>query len=240
MNILTFEATGIYAHFRKIYTNSSSLSYYFPPPTTVAGMVAAMLGRERDSYYEEFRDENFKVAVKILKPLRKMTHTVNYMLVKGRKDLYNRTTPTQIPYEILTGVQDEVEYKFYFWHKDNDLLYELSDRIKNGKFAFPPYFGAAPFSCFISGGDIIETEEIAGDSLVSIHSVVNVQHIVENSIEVINGLTRIIKDIIPVAFNADRVPERTAGVIFDEKCTPIMLKLNTKYLSIDNENIVFI
>lgn len=240
MNILTFDATGIYAHFRKIYTNSSSLSYYFPPPTTVAGMVAAMLGRERDSYYEEFSAENFKVAVRILKPLRKMTHTLNYMMVKGKKDLYCRTTATQIPFEVLTGAQDEVEYKFYLWHRNDDLLNELSDRIINGKFAFPPYFGVAPFSCFISGGAITKAEEMTSDSFVSIHSVINVQHIVEDSIEVINGLTRIIKDIMPVYFNADRVPERTAGVIFDEKSTPIRLKLNTKYLSIGDENIVFI
>jgi len=240
MNILTFEATGIYAHFRKIYTNSSSLSYYFPPPTTVAGMVAAILGRERDSYYEEFGEEKFKVAVRILKPLRKMTHTLNYMYVKGKKDLYCRTTATQIPFEILTGAQDEVEYRFYLWHKNNDLIFELSDKIKNGKFAFPPYFGAAPFSCFISGGDVKKTEELESESVISVHSVINIQHVVEDSIEVINGLTRIVKDIVPVSFNSDRVPESTAGVIFDEKCVPIRLKLKTKYFSTGDENIVFI
>jgi len=240
MNVLTFQTAGIYAHFRKIYTNSSSLSYYFPPPTTVAGMAAAMLGRERDSYYDEFSADNFKVAVRILKPLRKMTHTVNYMLVQGKKDLYCRTATTQIPFEILTGEQDEVEYRIYLWHRDNELLYEISDRIKNNRFAFLPYFGAAPFSCFVSGGEVIKAEEVVSDSIVSIHSVINVQYIVEDSIDISSGLTRIIKDIIPVSFNAERVPEKTVGVVFDEKCSPIRLKLNRKYLCVGDENIVFI
>ena len=240
MNILTFDATGIYAHFRKIYTNSSSLSYYFPPPTTVAGMIAAMLGRERDSYYEEFSAENFKVAVRILKPLRKMTHTINYMLVKGKKDLYHRTSPTQIPFEMLTGVEDEVEYRIYIWHNDNNLLNELSERIISRKFAFPPYFGAAPFLCYISGGMITEVKENISNSIVSIHSVVNVHHVIKDSIEVTHGLTRMIKDIMPISFSADRVSESNAGVIFDEKCVPIRMKLNTKYYTVENDNIVFI
>lgn len=240
MNILTFHMTGIYAHFRKIYTNSSSLSYYFPPPTTVAGIAAAILGRERDSYYEEFAPDYYKVGVKILKPLRKMTHTLNYMMVKGTRDLYFRQSPTQIPFEILTGEENNVEYEIYLWHRDASVLSELSSRITNGRFAFPPYLGVAPFSCHVTGGEILQVEEKESDSFVSIHSVINVQHIVKNSVNVTHGLTRVIKDIIPLYFNADRVPQKTVGVIFDEKCRSIELSLNTKFFSVGDDNIVLI
>ena len=42
--ILIFDIKGPMAHFRKFYTNSSSLSYLFPPRTVVAGIIAGILG----------------------------------------------------------------------------------------------------------------------------------------------------------------------------------------------------
>lgn len=240
MKILVFKARGIYAHFRKIYTNSSSLSYFFPPPTTVAGMTAAMLGRDRDSYYLEFGRDRFKVGIRIVKPLRKMTHTLNYIMAKSRGGLTDRKTPTQIPFEILTGCQRDVEYCIYLHHDNSSVLSELSERIKEGRFAYPPYLGAAPFNCYITGGDIHEVQTGNSDSGVSIHSLINVQYVVEDSIRITPNLTRLMKDIVPLYFNEDRVAQETAGVIFDEKCAPIDLKLNTEFFSIQGANICFI
>jgi CRISPR-associated protein, Cas5h family len=59
------------AHFRKVYSNSTSLSYYFPPRTTVLGIVAAALGLPRDSYYDKLNQLN--VGVSAVTPLRKLT-----------------------------------------------------------------------------------------------------------------------------------------------------------------------
>lgn len=39
-----FEVSGRMAMFRKPYTTTSSVSYPFPPPTALAGMIAAILG----------------------------------------------------------------------------------------------------------------------------------------------------------------------------------------------------
>lgn len=63
MKFLVFDLKGKFAHFRKFYTNSSSLSYLVPPRTVIEGMVAAILGFERDSYYDMFSAENLLVAV---------------------------------------------------------------------------------------------------------------------------------------------------------------------------------
>lgn len=64
MKIIIFELWGKFAHFRKFYTNSSSLSYSVPPRTTIEGIIAAILGYERDSYYEKFNPDNLYVAVR--------------------------------------------------------------------------------------------------------------------------------------------------------------------------------
>ncbi|MBC7076121.1 MAG: CRISPR-associated protein Cas5, partial [Syntrophomonadaceae bacterium] len=76
MKVLIFDIKGRFAHFRKIYTNSSSLSYTLPPRTTVMGMIAAILGRERDTYYEEFNSQNMDIAVQKINPTRKIMQSL--------------------------------------------------------------------------------------------------------------------------------------------------------------------
>ncbi|MGB4656082.1 MAG: CRISPR-associated protein Cas5, partial [Bacillota bacterium] len=42
--VTVFEASGPIAMFRKPYTTTSSVSFAFPPPTAIAGMIAAIIG----------------------------------------------------------------------------------------------------------------------------------------------------------------------------------------------------
>ncbi|MDW8022877.1 MAG: CRISPR-associated protein Cas5, partial [Nitrososphaerota archaeon] len=44
MKLVVFDAKCFFAHFRKHFSTTSSLSYSFPPRTTIAGMMAAILG----------------------------------------------------------------------------------------------------------------------------------------------------------------------------------------------------
>jgi len=60
MKLLIFDWKGRMGHFRKLDTNSSSLTYSFPSRTTIAGMIAGVLGYEKDSYYELFRRKGAK------------------------------------------------------------------------------------------------------------------------------------------------------------------------------------
>ena len=63
MKLLIFDIIGKFAHFRKYYSNSSALSFGAPPRTTICGMVAAILGMEKDSYYSIMNLEKCKIAV---------------------------------------------------------------------------------------------------------------------------------------------------------------------------------
>lgn len=61
--VIIFDIMGRNAHFRKFYTNSSSLSYLVPPRTVIAGLIAGLLGLpserftndEKETYYEKFK-----------------------------------------------------------------------------------------------------------------------------------------------------------------------------------------
>ncbi|MFQ6061523.1 MAG: CRISPR-associated protein Cas5, partial [Thermoplasmata archaeon] len=79
VSMLIFDIRGRMAHFRKFYTNSSSLSYDFPPRTVICGLIAGILGMPKDSYYEDFSLNRCRIGVAIGSPLRKIVQTVNFI-----------------------------------------------------------------------------------------------------------------------------------------------------------------
>ena len=70
LKIFSFHLRGKMAHFRKYYSNSSALSYFIPPRTTVVGILAGLLGRERDTYYNEFSLKKCNIALAIQSPIK--------------------------------------------------------------------------------------------------------------------------------------------------------------------------
>ena len=77
ISIISFRYHAKYGHFRKPYSNVSSLSYPFPPRTALAGLLGAILGVPKAEVPIKFNDSNFKVAVEIEKPIKTITHVTN-------------------------------------------------------------------------------------------------------------------------------------------------------------------
>jgi CRISPR-associated protein Cas5h len=69
---ISFTVSGDWGHFRRIDTTNDKLTYHVIPRTTVAGLIAAILGLPRDSYYDIFSPETSAIAIEPLTPLRTM------------------------------------------------------------------------------------------------------------------------------------------------------------------------
>lgn len=133
--VLVFDLKGPNAHFRNIQTNSTSLSYYFPPPTTLYGLIAGIIGFQYDTYYEEFNPSKLFLGLEVLVKPRKNIFTVNYPTYKEEKI-------TQIPLELLFPADNaELCYRVYF-SIDSDVIYkQIFSVLQNRKFVFPPFLG---------------------------------------------------------------------------------------------------
>ncbi len=142
--VLVFDLIGPMAHFRNNETNSTSLSYSFPPPTTLRGMIAAILGLARDSYYEILSDEHTFMVVQCLSPIRKSIHTLNYKT-------YSEELITQIPLEIIIpeNKNEDLIYRVFVAIQDPKLQTQLETLISNNKSTYPLSFGLASFICSI-------------------------------------------------------------------------------------------
>jgi CRISPR-associated protein Cas5h len=153
-HFLAFDWKGFMAHFRQFDANSSALSYSFPPPTVVAGMLAGVLGIEKDEYYERFNRSNLQIAVQIVTPPRKLVQTLNYIYAKSANDLNmsGENLHTQIPAELLVAPsfpQAPLHYRIFLKTAETALAGELEEALQQSKFRYLPYLGSAPFTCWI-------------------------------------------------------------------------------------------
>lgn len=237
MKILTFDIWGKFAHFRKFYTNSSSLTYGIPPRTTVAGIVAAVLGLERDSYYDIFSSDKLHVAVRKITATRKLLQTVNFIKADSPSKLISPKDHTQIPLEIITG-DNNVIYRVYLNHEDDSLFDEINSRIHTNDFVYPPYLGSASFNCMITYQSILEGELVSSDKFIKINTVIRTEDIQE--INISNYTGRLIKERMPVDFSEERVIKRVTSYIYDENGNYIEARLKNLHVNLSNgEKIVF-
>lgn len=223
-SVVVFALTGPLAHFRKYYTNSSSLSYGFPTRTALMGLVAAIMGWERDTYYEKLDLEKARFAVVNAVPVRRLIQTVNYVRTKKEDmDLLRKLGPargTQVPLELLLPANRErqLNFRVYFAHRDADLVQEVSERLREGRPHFPLYLGLTEF---LAQGEHLfagppERVHPPGEE-VKLHSVLNAAFLAQALLAKGIALDR---ERAPQGFGPGRSLEPPASFVYETSSRP--------------------
>lgn len=165
-----FDITADYAHFRRVGNNSAKPSYRIPPRTTIAGLLAGIMGMSRDSYYNLFTPATSALAV----VPKQMPHT--YMMaittVNTKADDAIQYLPKEKHYtkaaEMLTPEsyvkydrqRDTYEmlvdpvYRVYVALKDQEVHDELQDRLENSRYHYSPSLGLSECIAEINAVDL--------------------------------------------------------------------------------------
>jgi len=147
---LSFELRGQWAHFRRVEGNIVKQTYRVIPRTTLAGLVAAILGMGRDSYYDAFAPEASRVVIEPIAELRTMNMPQNTLSTAKE---HMRTVPSrgharislpeptelrqQHNYEVLV----DPAYRIDLQLADAGLHGRLRDRLADGTSFYPPTLG---------------------------------------------------------------------------------------------------
>lgn len=155
--IVVFRYRGRYGHFRRPYSNVSSLSYPFPPRTAIAGLLGAILGVRKEDVAKAFDDDNAQIAVELDAEVKTVTHVtnfrqdgpgdVNYSIKRPKKDwklkpLKNvpaQNVSTQIPMELLRNPS------YLIYANLNSSIDKLISRIKTERYVYTPCMGLSEF-----------------------------------------------------------------------------------------------
>lgn len=155
--LLIFDLTGKFACWKKFYSNSSSFTYEVPSRTAIIGILASILEKPRDSYYEDFSSENCNISLSIKSNLKKKFYCMNYFKNPNKRDYTQVRLELLTPENIREGI---IKYRIYVSLKDNVLFEELINRIKQKNYGFGIYFGQRQFR-----GDIEFVDLIGGDKI---------------------------------------------------------------------------
>ncbi len=247
MKLLIFDIIGKFAHFRKYYSNSSALSFGAPPRTTICGMVAAILGMEKDSYYSIMNLEKCKIAVSCKNPIRKTIHKLNYLYIKSVNDLNaSYGNPTQVPFEVVSAPylgRKNIKYRIFFSHKDESLFHEFQNRLKNHENKFSLSLGAANFTAYYKFIDELEPI-ILDEKNILISSLVPINKIDDYLFDNNQGKTYL-TEMLPLQFNDNRELISLKEILYCDNGEPLILKMKEPVYSVhyknssEVENIVF-
>lgn len=152
-----FDVAADFAHFRKVGNNSAKPSYRIPPRTTVAGLLAGIMGMPRDSYYDLFSPESSAIAV-VPKEMPH-TYTMGITTVNTKADEAIQYLPHEKSWhhgaEMLTPEsyveydrqRDTYEmlidpvYRVYVALTDEDIHAELLERLEDSRYHYSPSLG---------------------------------------------------------------------------------------------------
>ncbi len=146
MHTIVFDVSGPYGHFRKPYAPVSPVTYPFPPPPTVLGLIGAILGYGKEEYLSRIGWEKVRVGVRLLKPTRKYRTGLNLVLThEGNKyfrlvpDSTSRATRGQYPYEFLL----EPAFRIYIAEAIDEAMQNLESQLQAGRTVYTPSLGLA-------------------------------------------------------------------------------------------------
>jgi CRISPR-associated protein Cas5h len=246
--VLVFDISSEYGHFRKYNTTTSPLTYSIPTRTAIAGILGAILGMEReirDGVYPEgavpvqefFSKEQSEIAVQIILPVKK--ENIGFNLINTKLSFYDLTKAgrTQIEFELVK----DAHYRIYLAMENKDKFEELSERIAHKRHHFTPYLGLAQFTAQIDFIQKATASLLAGNGdFTKIITAVNMSKLQgESPIEFQREFFYSANNM-PIAMNRDREILEYSEVLIEKNGNPLRVKVS-EYYTIDGVgNILFL
>ncbi|WP_456441524.1 type I-B CRISPR-associated protein Cas5b [Caldithrix abyssi] len=231
MRVLVFDIWGDYAHFRKFYTTSSPLSFSFPPPSTLAGILGAICGAGKEEYLQIFAPDKCRLALKILKPVQKVRMGINHI---DTKKSWLPKQHTQIRTEFLK----DPAFRVYFAHQDDSLFEKTADLIKQHQSIFTVSLGLSELLADFNYVGVYEAQEMPEASATDISTPVTIGNMIADNLTIENN-KKYFKENMPIVMNPAREIEKYDEIIFEAQGKTIHAQLKNYQRLSNGENITF-
>jgi CRISPR-associated protein Cas5h len=151
---LSVTVRGPWGHFRRIEGNIVKQTYRIIPRTTVAGLLAAVLGIERDGYYGLFGPKRSAVAIEPVRELRTLNMPMNTLstaagdlrsLNARGKISVKLPNPTKLRQQHNYEVLVEPAYRIDIALADDERYGQLRDMLAAGKSHYVPSLGLSEY-----------------------------------------------------------------------------------------------
>jgi len=239
--ILKFKIWGDYAHFKKFYTTTSPLTFEFPPPPTIIGIISAIIGLDKNEYLIHFQNpDDFKIALSIQNPIKKVRWSQNlintkdikyYQLVKKLK--HNPRSPTRIEF-----LKDSA-FIIYFFHKDEKIYNLLKTNLEKHNSVYTVSLGLSELLANFELIDEVKIENSKSDDWINIDSVLPYSCLQDDNSVDFEVSREIFKVNFPILMQPNRVVNKREDILFERNGNPIKCKVTQFCKTEKGDNIVF-
>jgi CRISPR-associated protein Cas5h len=239
MKVLVFDIWSDYGHFRKPYTTTSPLTFPFPPRTAIAGIIGAIIGKDKDDVSCQSSESFISVAIHPEYPVKKMRVGENLVQVPKKLAVHDlnqlKNKLNQIRYEFLK----DPRFTVYFSHKDSEIYEMLKKHLVKHTSVYTPYLGISELIANFEYIGEYESKEFTGNGLVELNSVLPKKFLKQDSIEFIDN-AEYFNVRMPNRMTDQRITEEYIEVIFERNGKAIKAK-PLKYWQLgDGKNIIFL
>ncbi|MDS0474041.1 type I-B CRISPR-associated protein Cas5b [Natrinema sp. 1APR25-10V2] len=179
-----FSVESDLGHFRRVASVDAKTTYRVPPRTTLAGLMAAIVGRDRDSYYDVFQPDNSALAITVDFEVKTLSHTKHDVGTNpdetfesaggtGQKSpkVYYPDTMTHRQLDSYEYLIDP-KYTVYAAVEDTEFWTDLVSHLDAGTSIYPPSMGASELLASIKYHGCLTPKRLDPDEPIEIDSVV--------------------------------------------------------------------
>ncbi len=219
---VVFDCSSSMAMFRKPYTTTSSVSFAFPPPSAVAGLIAAIIGLDNGAsdnlvnanYWDSLKGTC--IAISILRQTRWLRSAVNF---------WNAKEPQKHPHiQVKHQFVASPKYRIYV---EGGIEAQLKERLERGSFVYTPYLGVAYAIAQINYLGACQTESVTEKEF----SVDSVLPWVENGVTPdtpeldIIATGGVFSELVPFCLTKERALDESIKVVYSAKAGhPVFVK----------------
>lgn len=233
--ILIFDVWGEYGHFRKYYTTTSPLTYSFPPRTAACGLIAAIIGIDKEEYLKHFTKEKANIAIRIINPVKKILMSENLVDTKVSPMMSRIKQRTQIRFEFLY----HPKYRIYLNHIDPKIMTKLETNLQHHQSYYTPCLGLSELVANFNFVNKVSVKQELPNSSKPIHSVIP-KPLISSSIGSFADEGSYFTVTVPNEMLEDRTVNEYIDILYEANGSPISVKVNEYYSVSENENIIFL
>lgn len=223
-NLIVFDISADFAHFKRPYTTTSPVTFPFPSKPTLYGMISAIIGLDKNDYLQYFFNQGIEIGLKIINPIHKIYIAEN--LINTKDDMARFKTHTQIKIEFLKNPAYRIYVNLPDENMSEKLLKHLTDHTSVYTFSMGLSECLSNFN--LVGNFTSITRETSAADYSKINSIIPNTSLSndESSIKFTEG-AEIFRISLTAEMNPQREIQKMLDMIYERTGKPILAKVKS-------------